>query len=461
MSPRAIHLIGIGGAGMSALARLAAEVGYLVSGSDRDDSPLLATLRAQGIVAYADHDADHLPPDSAAVVVSSAIGEDNPELTAARGRGLPIFHRSELLAELMMLRRGLAVAGAHGKSTTSAMLALALGDASACIGASLPGGDGTGARWGAGPWFVAEADESDRSLLNLRPEAAIVVNVDHDHHANYASLEEVEGVMRAFVAALPSDGVLVIGPDEIARRLAAAAPCEVRLVGEVPGARWWAEGSGADATLVAADGRLVAMPLAIPGRHNADNAACAVALAEWCGVDPAVAAGRLADFVGVGRRFEIKGQAGGITVVDDYAHHPAEVSATIAAARERRPHRVVAVFQPHLVSRTKALSGELGLALSAADLVVVTDIYLAREAPEEGITGQLVADAVDDATGVRYVPQLADVSGVLVPLLAPGDLVLTLGAGTITGLGQELLAAVQKVDTDELSDPGTSHAPSD
>ncbi len=221
-------------------------------------------------------------------MVSTAIAADNPELVEARRRGLPVLHRSQLLAELMAGRRGLAVAGAHGKSTTSAMLHAALGDASACVGATIAGGHGTGAVWGTGPWFVAEADESDRSLLNLSPEAAILLNVDHDHHATYATLDEVREVFRAFVARLPADGVLVVGPDADARACAAAAPCAVRLVGDVEGAFCRVERAAGEPgfTLAFADGRRIAVPLALTGLHNAENAACALALADWCGVPP-------------------------------------------------------------------------------------------------------------------------------------------------------------------------------
>jgi UDP-N-acetylmuramate--alanine ligase len=264
---------------MSALARLAVEAGYRVSGTDRDDSELLARLREAGVDARAGHLADAVPIDTESVVISTAISPDNPELLAAVARGIAVLHRSDLLQELMSLKRGLAVAGAHGKSTTSALLALALGESSACVGAALPGGDGTGARWGSGPWFVAEADESDRSLLRLLPEAAILLNVDHDHHATYASLAEVEEVMREFVAAIPQGGALVVGPDARALACAEAAVCEVITVGD--GGDYNVSGSGAGAIIARSGGEPVAMPLSIPGLHNAQNAACAVALAAF------------------------------------------------------------------------------------------------------------------------------------------------------------------------------------
>ena len=453
MNPRKLHLVGLGGAGMSGVARLAAQAGYTLSGTDRDDSDVLRALREIGVDARVGHTVDALPADADALVVSTAIAADNPELSAATARGLPVLHRADLLAELMLARRGLAVAGAHGKSTTSAMLAAALGDASACIGATVPGGGGTGAVWGEGPWFVAEADESDRSLLKLTPEAAILLNVDHDHHTTYASLGEVEEVFREFIQRLPTTGVLIVGPDARARAVAETAPCAVRIVGDAPDAFCTVAGTAAAAVLVFSDGRRVPLDLAVPGHHNLTNAACAVALADWCGVDPAVAVARLRTFTGVGRRFEHRGTVGGVTIVDDYAHHPAEITATLSAARSRHAGRIVVLFQPHLYSRTKALLGEFGQALAAADLVVVTDIYAAREALDLSISGRDVAEAVPSSTDARFIPGLDDACDALAPELRAGDMVLTIGAGDVTRAGQELIARLQR----RLGDGGDAH----
>ncbi len=458
--PRAIHLVGIGGAGMSGLARLAVAAGYGVAGTDREDSAALDALRAIGVEAHVGHSAGAVGPDTAALVVSTAIAADNPELAEAARRGLPVLHRSELLAELMAGRRGLAVAGAHGKSTTSAMLHAALGDASACVGATIAGGEGTGAVWGTGPWFVAEADESDRSLLNLRPEAAILLNVDHDHHATYGSLAEVEEVFRAFVAALPPDGMLVVGPDARARACAEAASCRVRLVGDVPGAFARVERTpgrpGFD--LVLPGGIREPVPLALAGEHNATNAACALALAEWCGVPLARAAARPEGFAGVGRRMEPRGAAGGVEVVDDYAHHPAEIRATLQAARERGPSRVVVVFQPHLPSRTRALGPELAEALGAADVAIVTDVYLAREPADPAVTGRDLAAAVPAPARAVFAPTLADAADAAVAEARPGDLLITMGAGDVTALGQELVRRLGSPSGDAGPD-GTAPPP--
>lgn len=438
MTTRSIHLVGAGGAGMSALGLLALRSGWAVSGTDREEGPALAALRAAGATVRAGHGADAIPDATQMVFASTAIPATNPELVAARERGLPVLHRSDLLAMLMEGHRGLAVAGAHGKSTTTAMLSLALGGATLCVGAEVPWGQGTGAAWGDGPWFCAEADESDRSLLRLAPEAAILLNIDHDHHSEYASIGEVEDVFRQFVQALPADGLLVVGPDARAQAVAASAPCPVRVVGAFPGA--WARVQGDQLAL--ADGRTTSLSIAAPGAHNRWNAACAIALAEWCGVDIDQAAARIAPFAGVGRRFEHKGTAAGVSVVDDYAHHPVEVAATLAAARDQHSGRVVAVFQPHLYSRTQALADQFGRALSAADVVVVTDVYAAREDPVPGVDGTLVTRAVSGPQEVLNVPRLDDVPAVLVPDLQEGDLVLTIGAGDITTLGPRILAAL-------------------
>ncbi|MDH3226182.1 MAG: UDP-N-acetylmuramate--L-alanine ligase [Thermoleophilia bacterium] len=436
-------MIGVGGAGMSGLARLAVAAGYRVAGSDREPSPTLESLRRLGVDARAGHTAEHVAKDVDAVVVSTAIAETNPELAVARERDLPVLHRADLLAELMAACRGVAVAGAHGKSTTSGMLVAALDDPSACVGATIDGGGGTGARWGSGEWFVAEADESDRSLLKLAPEAAILLNVDHDHHSTYADIGAVEEVFRQFVAALPARGLLVTGPDERARRVAVAAPCEVRAVG--PGPDSWAE------LVAVAPGRFVLrlasgeqqpFELSVPGMHNGHNAACALAMAEWCGVALSEAAERVRGFGGVGRRFELRGEARGIRVVDDYAHHPVEVAATLEAARETDAERLVVVFQPHLYSRTRELAAEFAEALASADLVVVTEVYAAREPHDPGVSGVQVADAIPQAI---FVPLLRDVPRALCPQLRSGDLVLTMGAGDVTTLAGSLLSHIEQV----------------
>jgi UDP-N-acetylmuramate--alanine ligase len=438
-------LVGIGGAGMSGLARLAIAAGYTVSGTDREESPALDALRQLGVTAHAGHTAAAVGPGTDTVVVSTAISADAPDIAEARRRGLPILHRADLLAELMSTHRGLAVAGAHGKSTTSAMLRLALG--------------GTGAAWGHGPWFVAEADESDKSLLKLAPEAAILLNIDHDHHSTYARIEEVEEIFAAFVARLPAEGAMVVGAEPRARRIAAAAPCRVITVGEETSDDLQILGrDGGGMRLRSTDGHETVAHLSVPGAHNATNAACAIALAMWCGESLDAAAGRVATFTGVGRRFEHRGEVAGIRVVDDYAHHPVELAATLSAARELHDGRIVAIFQPHLFSRTRALGHEFGVALGAADVAIVTDIYAAREPDDPTVTAQLVVDDVPAGTRALYAPRLADALATALAEVRPGDLVLTLGAGDITTLGQELVAALEYQYNDGARTHGLPHA---
>lgn len=460
VSPRrSIHMVGIGGAGMSGLARLALQAGYRVSGSDRSASAVLDQLAALGAHITVGHTAAAVPSDAEVLVVSTAIAPGNPECHEAERRGIPIQHRSELLVALMRGRRGLAVAGAHGKSTTSAMLLAALGDASGCVGATVAGGGGTGAVWGRGPWFVAEADESDRSLLRLEPDGVILLNVDHDHHTTYASIEEVEAVFATFLARVPADGVIIAGPEPRAWNLARAAGRPVRLVGDGPDA--WVRVAARDQhgmRLEFADGRTLHVPLAVPGAHNAANAACALALADWCGVPTDVAAARIAGFTGVGRRFEFRGEVAGIVVIDDYAHHPAEIRATLQGARERHPGRIIAIFQPHLYSRTRALGVELADALAGADVAIVTEVYAAREEYDPAVSGRSIADAIAPPTRAKFAPTLEQAGQIAARMARPGDMILTLGAGDITDLAQELVQLLEYEHSGHTAGGGAGHA---
>jgi UDP-N-acetylmuramate--alanine ligase len=431
---RRLHFVGIGGAGMSGLALVAHALGAEVTGSDRaPDSSYTAPLRAAGIVPAAGHAAEHVP-DDAEVVVSSAIPPENPERAAARERGLRELHRAELLGELTRLRPTIAVTGTHGKTTTSSMVVHALRGAG-LDPAYLVGGEvrstGANAGWGAGEWLVVEADESDRSLLRLSPAIAVLTNAELDHHTTYASRRDVEETFAAFLATAER---VVLGDDPGLERLAApgavvARPEDVVLT---PG--------GSEFTV---DG--IRVSLAVPGEHNARNAAAALTACRLAGADPEAAAAALAAFRGAGRRFERLGTtAAGALVVDDYAHHPTEVRATIEAARTLVPARIVAVFQPHLFSRTRHQAREFGAALALADLPVVLDVYPARERAEDfpGITGRLVAEAAADAGGgrrVAWLPRMDEAERFLRAELRQGDLLLTLGAGDVNALGQRLL----------------------
>jgi UDP-N-acetylmuramate--alanine ligase len=430
---RRLHFVGIGGAGMSGLALVAHGLGASVTGSDRAaGSPYAGLLRAAGIEPAIGHDAANVP-DGAEVVVSSAIPPDNPERGAARDRGLRELHRADLLGELTRLRPTIAVAGTHGKTTTSSMLVHALRgcgmDPGYLVGGAVRS-TGSNAGWGAGEWLVVEADESDRSLLKLAPAIAVLTNAELDHHTTYASQRDVDETFRAFLALADRATVVWDRPE-----LLALAPEAIRFDATpelTPG--------GSRFTL---DG--IAVELTVPGTHNARNAAAALTAARLAGADLATAAAALRDFQGAGRRFERLGtSAEGALVVDDYAHHPTEVAATLEAARTLGPRRVIAVFQPHLFSRTARQAAEFGAALAAADEVVVLDVYPARERAEDfpGVTALLVAEAAADAAGgkpVAWMPGFEQAAAYVRGRVRDGDLVLTLGAGDVDALGRRLL----------------------
>jgi UDP-N-acetylmuramate--alanine ligase len=453
---RTVHLVGAGGAGMSGLARLLLAAGHTVTGSDRAESATLADLRALGADVRAGHDGRRLGrPDL--VVASTAIRATNPELVAARRLGIPVLGRAQLLALLMAGKVGIAVAGTHGKTTTTGMV-VAILQAAGLDPSFAVGGDpkqaGVNAAAGGGPHFVAEADESDGSFLELAPTIAVVTNVDADHLDHWGDLEAVRAAFRSFVGRLPPDGTAVLCADDPgALGLAAAAPCQVVTYGLDAGADVRAGGLVLDAwgsrcTVAAGGEQLGEVAVAMPGRHNVQNALGAIAAARAAGAPPAAARAALAGFTGAARRFHLRAEIDGVTIVDDYAHNPPKVAATLAAARLGPWKRVVAVFQPHLYSRTRLFADAFGRALAAgADLVVVTDVYAAREDPEPGVDGALVADAARRARpGLPcfYAPDRGALAAQVAALLEPGDLLLTLGAGDITTLADEvapLLAA--------------------
>jgi UDP-N-acetylmuramate--alanine ligase len=436
-SGRRLHFVGVGGAGMSGLALVARELGAQVTGSDRAESPYLAVLRAAGVEPVIGHAAENVP-DDAEVIFSTAVPPENPERAAARERGAPERHRGELLAELAGLKRCIAITGTHGKTTTAAMLVHALAgcgmDPAFLVGGEIvaPGGERANAGWGAGDWIVVEADESDRSLLALSPEIAVLTNAELDHHTTYASRLDLERTLRSFLERAPR--AVVWGRPEL---LALAAGLDVTSF-DVPEPELLPDGSRFE-------WRGAEVHLGVPGAHNALNAGAALAAAELAGADPREAAAALESFRGAGRRFERAGRTGaGAEVYDDYAHHPTEVRATLQAARTLGADRIVAVFQPHLFSRTAALWREFGAALALADLAVVVEVYPARERPEDwpGITGRLVAEAAADAGGGRTVgwfPALEDAEPFLRGELRAGDVCITLGAGDVDELARRLV----------------------
>ncbi|MFS0884751.1 UDP-N-acetylmuramate--L-alanine ligase [Aeromicrobium sp. 179-A 4D2 NHS] len=445
-----VHFIGIGGAGLSAIAMLMHEAGVDVAGSDGRDSEVLERLRAAGIACHAGHDAA-LIADRDTVIASTAVPEDNPEVVEAQRRGLRLWPRSAALMSTMLHDRRVAVAGTHGKTTTTAMLTFALrgagADPSFAIGAEVAG-LGTNARRGAGPEFVVEADESDGAFLHYRPHLAVVTNIDADHLDTWGTVEAYEDAFARFAGTV--DQVVVLSADDPGCRRLASAGVAPRVV--TAGFAEDADVRGTDVRVEGSTTRFVAsapglepteVVLAVPGRHYAADALLALAAGIQLGHDPAGLVAGLADHTGAARRMEPKGEAAGIRVVDSYAHHPTEIAADLAAARSLAgAGRLVVVFQPHLVSRTRIFGEQMGRELAAADLVVVADLYLAREQPDPEVTSELVRRAAGpDAVAGGPVGQ---VPSVVAPLLQPGDLVLTLGAGDVTTVGPALLALLRE-----------------
>ncbi len=453
-----VHFVGIGGAGMSGIARIMLGMGVPVSGCDARHSVQLDELSALGAAVQVGHDAGHLG-GVATMVISTAIRQDNPELAAARRRGLRIMHRGAALASVMLGRRGIAVVGTHGKTTTSSMLATALERCGAAPGYLIGGtlvSTGLGAACGAGEYFVAEADESDGSFLLLAPDAAIVTNIEPDHLDNYASVTEIEAAFERFASRISPDGLLITCADDSGTRALAAAMTgsglRVRSYGEAPDADYRVanvtpRGMGVSFEVCATQRPPFGIKLVVPGRHNALNAAAALATTVELGFPAEEAAAGLSTFRGARRRLEPKGDGDGVRVLDTYAHHPTELAADLRTAREivggagPAGGRVIAVFQPHLYSRTRIFAAEFGAALGLADEALVLDVYAAREDPEPGVSGRLVADAVPDGRG-QYTADRAAIPALVAGMAKPGDLVLTMGAGDVTELGPLIVAAL-------------------
>lgn len=448
-----LHFIGIGGAGMSGIALVLHRRGFQVTGSDLKPSRYVNLLEEAGVPVSIGHDAGNLDhPD--VVVISSAIPEQNQELQAARRRGLPVVRRAQALAWLMEGARGIAVAGTHGKTTTTSMISRVLVDAE-LDPTFLVGGElndlGANARFGSGQFLVCEADESDGSLLLLRPEVAVITNLELDHHTNYLHLDDVVKVFRRFVAQLPPEGHLVYWADDPRlAALAAEAPSRTCSYGLGPGSDYEAREvtlhhHGSRFEVWRRGLRLCQAELLIPGQHNILNAmACFAALVEL-GVSPERVARSLQSFTGAVRRFQWKGERDGVCVVDDYAHHPTEIRATLRAARTGDWNRIIAVFQPHLYSRTLFLQKEFADALLEADLPVVTDVYGAREEPQPGVSGKLIVNEIlrsRPETPAVYLPRLTSVVEYLEAYARPGDLVLTMGAGDVHRVGERFLGLI-------------------
>jgi len=443
-----VHVVGVGGAGMSAIATVLRAMGHEVTGSDLRGSGVTERLRSLGIEVAIGHDAAHVG-DAGLVTVSTAIRPDNAEVVRARERGIPVLTRAETLAAIAARKRCIAVAGTHGKTTTASMLSLVLVEAG-LRPSFLIGGEvneiGTNAAWDTGEWIVVEADESDGTFLHLVPDIAIVTNVEADHLDHYGSFAAVRAAFAEFLASAPHR---VVGADD-AEALAVGRAARADLVGTSDEATHRITSVETGRSSVAFDllgpdgGRLTRLQVAVPGLHNARNAAVATVAALTAGAPAEAATRALARFGGVARRFEFRGVQQGVTYVDDYAHLPTEVRAALGAARNGDWGRVVAVFQPHRYSRTAEVGEEFGGAFGDADVVVVTDVYGAGEAPVPGVSGRLVAEAVRHRrpdVELHYVPGRTDLVRVVGGLLRPGDLCLTLGAGDLTSLPDELMAA--------------------
>ena len=456
-----MHFVGIGGIGMSGIAELLVNLGYMVSGSDAKRSELTDRLAAMGAQIAIGHRADHVG-DADVVVISSAVARDNAEVLEARARQIPVIPRAEMLAELMRLRFGIAIAGAHGKTTTTSMIAQMLEraglDPTAVIGGRLSA-FGSNARLGRGEYMVVEADESDRSFLILTPSIAVITNIDREHMEAYGSFERLVDAFVDFAGRVPFHGAVIACIDDapvatmlprITRRVITYGfRSDADVVGESPATDGHSGRCGVRYRLRGARGASGSgdLMLAVPGVHNLLNALAAVGVGLELGVpfDRIVAA--LAEFRGAERRYQLRGTADGITVIDDYGHHPTELAAVLAAARAGRPERLVAVFQPHRYSRTQDLLHEFGPVLSAADVVVLTDIYSAGEPPLPGITIDAFAAAVRSSVPeLHVVPRIDDIPQALASWLRRGDLVITLGAGSIGGVGDRILAALAARD---------------
>ena len=452
--PKKIHFIGIGGAGMSAVAQILLELGYEVSGSDQKLSHITERLEEIGAVCYAGHKAENIG-DTELVVVSSAIPKHNPEWEAAINKGVPIIHRGEMLARMMDRQTGIAIAGAHGKTTTTSMIALTLVknnlDPTVLIGGELTDIGGN-AKLGYGQYLVAEADESDGSFLLLRPHIIVVTNIENDHLDYYKTEEKITEAFGEFIKNIPQDGLAVLCLDD----------CQLKqMVSHLkrPYKTYSVEGSDADYTIrnIVTDGPksigevyeqntlLGVLELNVPGMHNLSNALAVVAVGRYIGLSFAEIAGALQIFRGAQRRFQLIGVEKNVRVVDDYAHHPSEIRATLKAARQAHPGRVIAVFQPHRYSRTQHLYRQFGEAFGDADVVIISEIYSAGEKPIDGVHAGLIVDALEKNIGqeVIHLPVLEQITDYLVHSVKPGDLVLTMGAGNIHAVGVELVSRLK------------------
>lgn len=450
-----IHFIGIGGAGMSALAHVLCERGFHVSGSDKNAGGICEKLKALGAVVYQGHASGQVN-GADAVVISSAIHPDNCELVAAKEQGIKVMHRSEVLAELLNHADGVAVAGAHGKTTTSAMLSCIAAqggiDPTIVIGGEVTSLGGN-ARSGKGRYVIAEADESDGSFLKFYPLYALVTNIENDHMDHYGSEENIYAAFKQFVGSVKPGGAAVLCMDNPKlRRLAQETETRVISYGiDDEQADYVAKDivyhTGGTDYKVYKNGSLFAeVQLIVPGRHNVLNSLGALVCAVEMGIKTDSILKALKEFTGAHRRFETKGRVNGVWVVDDYAHHPTEIGVTLKAALQTKPQRLICVFQPHRYTRTQLLFNEFCACFKGCDKLIVTDIYAASEDPIEGVNSQKLAEGIKKTSGVdvEYVPSMADIESYLAANARTGDLVMTIGAGDVYKVGEALVADLQR-----------------
>lgn len=450
-----LHFVGIGGAGMSAIALVAMELGVAVSGSDAVASENTERVASRGGRVSIGHSAANVG-DVDALIVSTAIAKDNPEVLEARRRGIPVLHRSEALAAIMGQKKGIAISGTHGKTTTTSMMSVAFeraGSHPTWIVGGIVRDLGAGAAYGQGEYLIAEADESDASFLALDPYVTVATNIDNDHLDHYGTFERIVEAFETFLGRTRPNGfALICHDDPNLARLAPTLP--PRLVsyslGPVSGLGWpnyqatdvRLEGWGSSFRVLRSGEEVGTYELSVPGPHNVSNATAVIAVAAELGLPMDKVAAALKDFSGAGRRLQRVGRSAGVDVVDDYAHHPTEIATTLKAARSATPQgRLVVVFQPHRYTRTRDLYRQFGRAFGDADLVVLTGIYPASEAPIAGVTGKLIYDSLEARPGqeVAYVEHLDDVAAYLAPRVRPGDLALTMGAGDVRKVGPALL----------------------
>lgn len=450
-----IHFIGIGGAGMSAIAYVLIKRGYDVSGSDLNAGHMSAHLAEEGAMVFMGHDACQVD-DADAVVVSSAIHENNPELVAAQKRNIPVLHRSDVLAALLNDAKGVAVAGAHGKTTTSAMISCIAAesgvDPTVVIGGEVSDLGGNALN-GHGPFVIAEADESDGSFLKFYPQLAVVTNIEDDHLDHYGTEENIYQAFKQFLSNIKKGGKAILCADNPkVCRLAKETDKDVITYGvEDEDADYTAKNivysvNGTTYQLYYQDKFITEVRLIVPGRHNVLNSVGAFAAARAMGIAVDKILASLYKFGGAKRRFETKGKVNGVWVVDDYAHHPTEISVTLKAARQTKPQRLLCVFQPHRYSRTKLLFDEFCECFKECDQLILTDIYAASEAPIPGVSSAALAKGIASATGqtVQYIPRLAKAEEYLQEQARPGDLIMTMGAGDVFKIGEELVRELER-----------------